>query len=175
MRYLAICSYLMVCAGCGEGLGPDESAMPYPPLEASAYCPTAQDNGKLVPACWSLSLRQEILERYENMEFSRTEYGCRLENPQTGYHTRFACGELLLGVLEGVATGDLRRVVDLTQGQLVRFQPGEFGFGKLLIPVGTEVEAMGKIIFNPDLRYVSVNHNEPYVDWLYGPSIPDDR
>jgi hypothetical protein len=146
---------LVLLAGCGEGtVQPVEEPQPYPPLDDAAYC--AYDDPTLL--CWSLTDRQQYLERLEGRDFGRDPEGwCALTEPRTGHTMQFQCGALGFALMEGVVLEDLDRVLALTGGEITRFPGDLHDFGKLRVPVGTEVSGIRKTIFNPDLRFISLN------------------
>ncbi len=155
IRYWPIQLPLAVLLACSNA--PEEPRLlHYPPLASSAYCPGYDPVRD--PSCSSLTARRRYVSELAAMEYKQiTEFECSLENPETPERRLFECGKLLFGLAEGVEEEELQRVLKLTDGILTRFPSGPFDFGSLDVPIGTEVEAIGRIIFNPDLLYVEFN------------------
>jgi len=148
--------------------------VPYPRLAPSEYCQGYGGVGD--PGCWSLSVRDWFLSYLDGCDFQQhSQWLCTLTDRETALADSFGCGELLYGVIKGVTAGDLDRVIRLTDGTVGKFPSGPFDYGVLHVPVGTEIEAVHKIVFNPDLRYVSFDWFSGVVGTLWQVPPPNKR
>ncbi len=143
---------LVALGACSTGTS-EPAVLPYPALSADAY--ECEDNR----GCWPLESRVRFLEWVQRLELRHeTEHICVLEDRVDDKTRRFACGNLLFDVMEGVTEHSFDRVKRLTNGRVTKFPDNVSRIGELQVPPGTERAAIEAIIFNRDFRYITFDY-----------------